>query len=214
MLPSLPTPHTPTHYAHTYTHISNTSLLPHYPVIGWFNTTTQMGIDSFTAPEDALGYDIRVDYIKGSGPTNLQFIVTAVPLGTTSMSTSVMSTLYFEPPAHPHVLPGVSDYFLSTTSVGLGNNARVTLRPDAIAMEPDEVLQLILTPTETTAVTLMRDTNTFLSDTLNVTIIDPNSKLNSQFNHNFIGTIKKIDYIPRPNNSWANNFIWNSPYLD
>ena len=47
-----------------------------------------MGIDSFTAPEDALGYDIRVDYIKGSGPTNLQFVVTAVPLGTTSTSVS------------------------------------------------------------------------------------------------------------------------------
>ena len=93
-------PHTHPHtmHTHTHTHTSNTSLPPHYPVIGWFNTTTQMGIDSFTAPEDALGYDIRVDYIKGSGPTNLQFIVTAVPLDTTSMSTSVMSTLYFEPP--------------------------------------------------------------------------------------------------------------------
>ena len=132
------------------------------------------------------------------------------------VDTIKLCTLYFEPPpAHPLVLPGVSDYFLSTTSVRLGNNARVTLRPDAIAMEPDEVLQLILTPTEATAVTLMRDTNAFLSDTLNVTIIDPNSKLNSQLNHNFIGTIKKcVNYIPRPNNSWANNFIWNSPYLD
>ena len=89
MLPSLPhPPHTHTPCTHIHTHTSNTPLPPHYPVIGWFNTTTQMGIDSFTAPEDALGYDIRVDYIKGSGPTNLQFVVTAVPLGTTSTSVS------------------------------------------------------------------------------------------------------------------------------
>ena len=45
-----------------------------------------MGIDSFIAREDPLGYDIRVDYIKGSGlATNPQFMVTANPIQNASM---------------------------------------------------------------------------------------------------------------------------------
>ena len=57
-------------------------------------------------------------------------------------------------------------------SADLGSrNIRIVLRTDALALEEDEVLQLILTPTSNTAAR-----NEFLRDTINVTIIDNDSK--------------------------------------
>ena len=67
--------------------------------------------------------------------------------------------------------PGDTDYFLSTPFVNLGGNVRVSLRPDALALEDDEVFQLKLTPTNS-----FTGRNEFLRDTLNVTIIDNDSK--------------------------------------
>ena len=56
--------------------------------------------------------------------------------------------------------------------MGLGNNARVTLRPDAVALEEDEILQLILMPMSSTTLA----ENVFLSDTISITIIDIDGK--------------------------------------
>lgn len=50
-------------------------------------------------------------------------------------------------------------------------SVRIILRTDILALEEDEVLQLILTPTGNTAAR-----NEFLRDTINVTIKDNDSK--------------------------------------
>ena len=54
----------------------------------------------------------------------------------------------------------------------LGNNARVTLRPDAVALEEDEILQLILMPMSGTTLA----ENVFLRDTISIIIIDIDGK--------------------------------------
>lgn len=54
----------------------------------------------------------------------------------------------------------------------LGRDARITLRSDAVALEEDEILQLILMPMSGTTL----PENVFLSDTINITIIDIDGK--------------------------------------
>ena len=49
-------------------------------MIGWVDPNTREALDTFPARENPAAYILEVDYVKGSGASNLRFSIMVTPL--------------------------------------------------------------------------------------------------------------------------------------